>query len=276
MFALDRYTRRLRRALKRRWRPNEVESFSEKLEAQQVHLRQLESLLAYQGLHARIPPRHLQIRVSGVFDPNFFDLGVGLRSGIENMLGKIGIELEDCEKILDFGCGCGRVTIPLSFKVDRSKVFGCDIDPEAIQWCSENLAGFGGFAVNPHHPPSGFADEEFDLVLGVSVFTHLPEDIQFEWLEELRRITRKQGHLVLTFHGERYYGLLSKENHEEFLDYGFSHSNLGGTTEGLPNFYLTTLHTHAYIENHWSKFFQIISIEKGAVFGQDAVLLKNP
>ena len=34
------------------------------------------------------------------------------------------------------------------------------------------------------------------------MFTHLPEDLQRPWLDELVRVTAPGGHLLLTFHGE--------------------------------------------------------------------------
>lgn len=87
---------------------------------------------------------------------------------------------------LDWGCGCGRVTRWLLDRLDAGvRVVGADIDPLSIHWCRQNLAG-GFFERIPLHPPTTFRDEQFSVVLGISVFTHLKEDVQFEWLSELR------------------------------------------------------------------------------------------
>lgn len=43
--------------------------------------------------------------------------------------------------ILDWGCGCGRISRYLAW-AGVSGLRGCDIDPAAVGWCSENLAGY--------------------------------------------------------------------------------------------------------------------------------------
>ena len=41
------------------------------------------------------------------------------------------------KRILDWGCGCGRVTVHLMSIEDGPQVLGCDIDPFAIHWCNK-------------------------------------------------------------------------------------------------------------------------------------------
>ena len=42
----------------------------------------------------------------------------------------------------------------------------------------------------------------FDLLVRLSVFTHLNEPEQFEWLDELKRIASKGAVLLMTIHGD--------------------------------------------------------------------------
>ncbi|MGH7349594.1 MAG: class I SAM-dependent methyltransferase, partial [Candidatus Rokuibacteriota bacterium] len=44
----------------------------------------------------------------------------------------------------------------------------------------------------------------FGLTYAFSVFTHLPEVLQRPWLQELARVTRPRGYLLLSLHGEAY------------------------------------------------------------------------
>ncbi|MCA1657735.1 MAG: class I SAM-dependent methyltransferase, partial [Verrucomicrobiaceae bacterium] len=52
------------------------------------------------------------------------------------------------------------------------------------------------------HPPTPFADGSFDLVHGISVFTHLSEADQDRWLAELQRITEPGGAVLMSIQGE--------------------------------------------------------------------------
>src|SRR5207248_1785974 len=108
-------------------------------------------------------------------------------------------EISSFRDVLDFGCGCGRT---LRYFADQSPItdfYGTDIDAEAIAWCRRHLR-FAKFKVNQALPPLSYRAEKFDLVYAVSVFTHIDEEYQFRWLDELRRITKPRGIVIVTTH----------------------------------------------------------------------------
>jgi len=104
------------------------------------------------------------------------------------------------KNILDFGCGCGRLA--RMFKGHPGDVAGCDIDRGMIQWVKENLNYMSAVLTGPK-PPLPFSNNEFDAIISISVFTHLNEKSQDEFLRELGRIASKKGYLFLTVHGAR-------------------------------------------------------------------------
>ncbi len=106
----------------------------------------------------------------------------------------------DCEAILDWGCGCARVARFVA-EFAPEKLTGIDIDPDNITWCKQNIAQ-AEFESIGLHPPTRFGDESFDLVYGISVFTHLSEADQDRWLAELQRITKPGGAVLMSIQGE--------------------------------------------------------------------------
>ncbi|WP_371418093.1 class I SAM-dependent methyltransferase [Acidisoma sp. L85] len=110
-----------------------------------------------------------------------------------------------------------------------------------------------------------------DFVYSISVFTHLPEDMQLRWLEELSRVTKPDGVLALSVHGA---GLFNgnPQQKKDFNKAGFYYLKGSGTT-GLPEFYQTAYHAEEYIYSRWSKFFTIVKIRpRGIANRQDLVL----
>jgi len=98
--------------------------------------------------------------------------------------------------ILDWGCGSGRVCRYFS---DKDQIYGVDINKEGIDWCLENISS--NFSVSDLNPPLSFKDNYFEAIYGVSILTHLSLEDQRCWIEELIRITRPGGIIVLSYHG---------------------------------------------------------------------------
>jgi len=241
----------------------------------QVELNQAISLLNMQHGSIAIPPKHLQIRVAGIYNARFFISGKNMINDVERILESNGETLFKYGKILDFGCGCGRLMIPLGFMVSPEKIFGTDIDKNAIRWLESHYPSFQNLDVNRAKPPTKYSDGMFDFVYGVSVFTHLPEKMQNAWLEELSRILKPGGFGVFTTHGEKHYSKLAAPALSELMSRGFYYS-IGSVTNGLPEFYQTSFQTHDYIERQWAKYFEVIAIQKEAIGkNQDAVLVRK-
>jgi len=233
--------------------------------------QELQQIVALHDLRP-VPPTSLRVRVGGWDDPDHF-LGVGRKIfwDIKRLLRSVDRAIPEFSSILDFGCGCGRLTRHLVPSAGQ-KIVGCDIDPESIAWCDENLVREGmAFVVNDTLPPLPFADATFDLVIGISVFSHLPEDLQFEWLSELARVICPRGLLIASVHGE---SLLSKETpletRQKFERDGFMYAK-GFGTPGLPDFYQTAYHLPVYVRERWQQGLRLVSeLPRGINNHQDA------
>ena len=144
-----------------------------------------------------LPPRRLMVRVAGTAGAEWF-LRSG-RAGYDAIAAHV--DVQQTRDVLDFGCGCGRVT--RYFKDHFGAVAGSDVNADAVAWCRDHL-GFARFETNGLAPPLAFADDSFDLVYALSVFTHLTADLQLAWRDELRRVLRPGGRLLITTHGGSY------------------------------------------------------------------------
>jgi SAM-dependent methyltransferase len=156
-----------------------------------------------------LPPRRLMVRVAGTADADWF-LRSG-RAGYDAIAAHV--PLDDTESVLDFGCGCGRVT--RYFRDHHGDVAGSDVNRDAVAWCRTNLP-FARFEVNGLAPPLAFDDATFDLVYALSVFTHLTADLQLAWRDELHRVLRPGGRLLVTTHGRSYLQRLDEDERARF------------------------------------------------------------
>jgi SAM-dependent methyltransferase len=147
-----------------------------------------------------LPPPILRVRVTGTADRDEF-VAQSSRAAdtVRDVVRLAGREFEALDAVLDFGCGCGRVMRKWA-NVPGPSFFGSDYNSDLIKWCRQNLP-YARFEVNRLAPPLPFAADQFDLVYAFSVFTHLTELLQHEWMAELRRIVRPRGLLVFSTRG---------------------------------------------------------------------------
>jgi SAM-dependent methyltransferase len=111
-----------------------------------------------------------------------------------------GGQLTEGAHALDFSCSSGRVVRTLAAARPDVQWHGCDPNRGAIAWAAENLPGIA-FFVSDTSPPLPFTDGFFELAFAISVWSHYSAAAALRWLEEMYRVIRPGGHLLLTTHG---------------------------------------------------------------------------
>jgi SAM-dependent methyltransferase len=105
--------------------------------------------------------------------------------------------LSGAHAVLDFGCGWGRIQRFFLKEIPSERLWGADQCAEVIDVCRQTNR-WCRFVVVPPRPPFDLPENDFDLIYCYSVFSHLPEDLQFELLREFRRLLRPGGLLLAT------------------------------------------------------------------------------
>jgi SAM-dependent methyltransferase len=229
-----------------------------------------------------LPSRDLARRVSGTADLEHFDASA--QTDLDLLETALGAQFRERARILDFGCGCGRLLRRLVDRAPESRITGCDIDADAVAWVREALDVDA--TVTGALPPLPFADDAFDLVIGYSVFTHLSEEYQDTWLAELGRVLAPGGAALLTVHGlatwdrDRSTVLAGRPELADLTsdleEHGIAHWRADGWETIFPDWYHTTFHDPAYVRAHWSTWFASVDVVSGtALRNHDIVVARR-
>ncbi len=121
-----------------------------------------------------------------------------------NFLQFTGRDLKN-SKILDFGCGYGRIARLMYYYTSPSNLFGVDPWDESIKLCRQSRLP-GNFFISDYVPRSlPFRDTNFDLIYCFSVFTHLSMKTAKIVMKLLRSYIADNGILVITIRPEVYW-----------------------------------------------------------------------
>jgi ubiquinone/menaquinone biosynthesis C-methylase UbiE len=120
-------------------------------------------------------------------------------------------------RVLDIGCGIGRMAVPLTQYLDTEKGSYRGIDPVSggINWCQKMIsAAYPNFEFrhldiahslyNPKGAINGlelvlpFESRQFDFIIMTSVVTHLPDEEVSAYLREVERVLAPGGRLFMT------------------------------------------------------------------------------
>lgn len=119
---------------------------------------------------------------------------------ITDALGSAGISIEAVTRALDFGCSSGRVLRVLAAAFPDVEWLGCDPNGPAINWANATLPA-GRFFTNGDEPPLELEAGSLDLAYAISIWSHFEPELGLRWFDEMARLVRPGGHLVLTTHG---------------------------------------------------------------------------
>jgi SAM-dependent methyltransferase len=222
---------------------------------------------------APLPPRELAQYILGM--PELEDaVEVYERQGREiagNIRSLLGGEWSfDGKRVLDFGCGAGRVLRQFVHETPRAELCGCDIDEACIAWLQENLVPPLEVIQNADRPPLPWPDAHFDLVWATSVFTHVAEHWA-AWLLELHRLLKPEGLLIASVMGHRSSELIADEPWDPdrigMNVFGYGRPwHAGGPM---------ILHSEWWLRGHWGRAFDLLDFRVAGLCGQDATLWRR-
>ncbi len=219
---------------------------------------------------APLPPRALAIR-AGVPDPadviaSYRAVGRDSRAPLLELLGPDWSF--DGKRVLDFGCGSGKVMRHFLPEAAGCELWGCDIDGRSVDWINAELSPPLHAFANGEAPPLDQPSSSFDLVWSVSVFTHLT-DHWAGWLAELHRILRPGGLAIVSFLGGAMYEVWTEEEWHPgrigmlVLNHG-QDWELGGPT---------VFHSPWWLHEHWGRAFEIVELREGTAPREHGLLL---
>jgi SAM-dependent methyltransferase len=158
-----------------------------------------------------VPPEHLYKVVGCPTHDHFVKTGLEAFRILRDHGG-----LKRTDRVLDVGCGCGRVAVPLTRYLTSGSYHGFDVAAELVRWAREHIT--------PRHPnfhfrhvdvyndfynPGGrckpskfefpYAPQTFDYAFLNSVFTHMLYEDAVHYLNELARTLKPGGTALISF-----------------------------------------------------------------------------
>ena len=161
---------------------------------------------------ALTPPRRL---LRFATDPNS-DFGETGRGFVDFLVRQCGLRPD--HKVLDVGCGVGRVAVALAGHLEQEGRYeGFDIVPQEIEWCQKHISTrFPNFSFqladvrNLTYNPKGkvraseyrfpYDDGSFDFVVLASVFTHMLSRDMDRYVTEVSRVLKHGGRCFISFY----------------------------------------------------------------------------
>ncbi len=150
--------------------------------------------------------------------------------GIFQTLIYLHLDKYEGNKILEIGCGTGLLAIACEPFIKGGKYIGIDIMKDDINFCSDHYSSvdFEFLHINTRNPFYAprqaemharwpIESESVDLVLALSVWTHLGEEDAVFYFSELSRVLKQNGKAIVTFFllDETYrHGLESRKDQE--------------------------------------------------------------
>ena len=189
----------------------------------------------------RIPPDQLITEHSGGISRDQF-IAMGDEIVTHSLIG--AAKLQPSGRLLDIGCGCGKIARPLTRYLSAQGGYdGIDITSAAIDWCRQAYKQYPNFRFHladlqsTRYNSAGakkssdyrfpFEADSFDVTFLGSVFTHLlPEDTA-HYLREIARVLKPGGRCLATFFvldAQAKEGIQAKKTTPTF---GFAYGDMG-------------------------------------------------
>lgn len=169
------------------------------------------SCAALRGMLPAMPSAEVQINWTGTSGAPLLDQSLAFVGAVSTAFeSHTGRSLSGA-RILDYGCGWGRL-IRLMYKFSPpERIYGCDAWETSLALCRGS--GIRAHLATCEEVPTSvpFPGVSFDLIYAFSVFTHLSERTSKAVVATLRRCIEPDGLLVVTIRPPEYWDVHSPQ-----------------------------------------------------------------
>jgi SAM-dependent methyltransferase len=203
-----------------------------------------------------VPDPRLQAAWNGVSGAPLAAQGAAFYRRLCERYARHGTVALDAARVLDFGCGWGRMTRMLARDVAPGRLFGCDPDPSILEVCRANgvPAQLARSEPLPERIPF---DGPFDLAFAFSVFTHLSEPAHARSLDALHAALAPRGILAVTVRPPAY--LAGAEGPYAFVPHGAGASHPLNADGAMT--YGEAVVTLDYVRERWADRFELLDVD---------------
>jgi SAM-dependent methyltransferase len=222
---------------------------------------------------------------------NFFSI-------VKRYANQVGRPLKNGTRVLDFGCGWGRILRFFLKDCGPANLWGLDLDPDLLVVCKETMPQ-SNFVIVPPLGPTTLESGAFDVITAYSVFSHLAEHASLGWIKEFSRLLKPGGLMIVTTEPRDFIELcrsLRGREHEfawytglanSFVDtdaayaaYDSGQYLYSGTGGGLirpPDFYGEALIPKGYVQTQWTPYLNYVDfVDDRGVLPQALIVMQKP
>lgn len=193
--------------------------------------------------NVKLPPDYLIYESFHMDYDKYYNGGLKMAQWLTERFKK-HTELKD-KSILDWGCGPGRIIRHMPNIINNGcEFFGTDYNDKSIKWCSKNLPEIA-FNKNELTASLPYNSNSMDVIYGISIFTHLSEQMHYDWFNELYRVLKPNGIMLLSMQGDNFKVKLSDA---ELSDYNQGKLVIRGNVKEGHRTY-SAFHPKPFVEN---------------------------
>ena len=124
---------------------------------------------------------------------HYFNVGLDALSKIRSLWGNRTGPV----RILDFGAGYGRGSRFLPYFFPEAQISVSEVKKQAMSFQARE---FGFRSIHHSESAGSFTGQDFNLIIAISVFSHLPAASSQKWLQKLWSVLEPGGILIFTYY----------------------------------------------------------------------------
>ncbi len=180
---------------------------------------------------------------------SYFKIGIRTATNLNKIASRFNIKTD---KLLDFGSGYGRVSRFFPQVFPNAEITVSEVKGHSLKF---QKAQFGFNGIEHTQNAESLGNSTFDLILALSVFTHLPKTSFEAWLDKLINALHPKGGLVFTFNNittfkehtpnpDFHYLTLSEDSSFSFVSDSLSDTSEYGST------YVSHSYLNGFLKNY--------------------------